>query len=144
LEGKLVNEDDEVHQLGLVLRALPFGVLFGTAVIAMVLWLVRTLQLQSPPTTSPETGGPQAMILLIGTLAGVLAGGAATWSLLRPVESLYRRGAFSLVAGFASLVAALIAMPLDRAFGRMGLLALAGAAVLGCLWLGRARQPHPQ
>ncbi len=30
-------------------------------------------------------------------------------------------------------------MPLDRAFGRMGLLALAAVAVLGCLWLGRAR-----
>lgn len=140
----MLNEDDEAHQLALALRALAFGVLFGTAVIAMVLWLVRTLQLQSPPTTSPQTGGPQAMILLIGTLVGVLAGGAATWSLLRPVQSLYRRGAFSLVAGFASLVAALIAMPLDRAFGRMGLLALAGAAVLGCLWLGRARQPHLQ
>ncbi len=140
----MLNEDDESYQLGLALRALAFGVLFGTAVIAMVLWLVRTLQLQSPPPTSPETGGPQAMILLIGTLVGVLAGGAATWSLLRPVESLYRRGAFSLVAGFASLVAALVAMPLDRAFGRMGLLALAAAAALACLWLGRARQPRPQ
>jgi len=140
----LLNEDDESYQLGLALRALAFGVLFGTAVIAMVLWLVRTLQLQSPPATSPETGGPQAMLLLVGTLVGVLAGGAATWSLLRPVESLYRRGAFSLVAGFASLVAALIAMPLDRAFGRMGLIALAAAAALACLWLGRARQPHLQ
>ena len=140
----MLNEDDESYQLGLALRALAFGVLFGTAVIAMVLWLVRTLQLQSTPTTSPETGGPQAMLLLIGTLVGVLAGGAATWSLLRPVGSLYRRGAFSLVAGFASLVAALIAMPLDRAFGRMGLLALAAAAALACLWLGRDRQPHPQ
>jgi hypothetical protein len=140
----LLNADDEAHQLGLALRALAFGVLFGTAVIAMVLWLVRTLQLQSPPTTTPETGGSQAMLLLVGTLGGVLAGGAATWSLLRPVESMYRRGAFSLVAGFASLVAALIAMPLDRAFGRVGLLALAAAAVLGCLWLGRARPPRPQ
>jgi hypothetical protein len=136
-----VSDDDDVPQLGLALRGLGFGVLFGTAVIAMVLWLVRTLQLQAPPTTSPETGGPQAMILMAGTLAGVLAGGAATWSLLKPVESLYRRGAFSLVAGFASLVAALISMPLDRAFGRMGLLALAAAAVLGCLWLGRTRTP---
>jgi len=35
-------------------------------------------------------------------------------------------------------------MPLDRAFGRMGLLALAAAAALACLWLGRDRQPHPQ
>ncbi|HEY7027950.1 MAG TPA: hypothetical protein VH438_10110 [Gemmatimonadales bacterium] len=137
-----MNEDDETQQLSLVLRALPFGILFGTAFIAMVLWLVRTLQMQSPPTSSPETGGPQAMILLVGTLAGVLAGGAATWSLLRPVDSLYRRGAFSLVAGFASLVAALIAMPLDRAFGRGGLLAFAAAAVLGCLWLGRTRHPR--
>ena len=140
----MVNEDEEAQKLGLVLRALPFGVLFGTAVIAMVLWLVRTLQMQSAPATTPETGGPQAMLLLGGTLAGVLAGGAATWSLLKPVESVYRRGAFSLVAGFASLVAALIAMPLDRAFGRMGLLALAAAAVLACLWLGRARKPRTQ
>ena len=137
-----MNQDDETQQLSLVLRALPFGILFGTAFIAMVLWLVRTLQMQSPPTSSPETGGPQAMILLIGTLAGVLAAGAATWSLLKPVDSLYRRGAFSLVAGFASLVAALIAMPLDRAFGRSGLLTLAAAAVLGCLWLGRTHQPR--
>ncbi|HSE67297.1 MAG TPA: hypothetical protein VLB12_09930 [Gemmatimonadales bacterium] len=138
----MVNEQDDAAQLGLVLRALPFGILFGTAVIAMVLWLVRTLQMQSPPATTTENGGPQAMILLGGTLAGVLAAGAATWSLLKPVESLYRRGALSLVAGFASLVAALIAMPLDRAFGRMGLLALAAAAVLGCLWLGRNRNPR--
>jgi hypothetical protein len=138
----LLNEADEAQQLSLVLRALPFGILFGTAVIAMVLWLVRTLQMQSPQATTPESGGPQAMLLLAGTLAGVLAGGAATWSLLKPVESLYRRGALSMVAGFASLVAALIAMPLDRSFGRMGLLALAAAAVLGCLWLGRARNPR--
>ena len=61
-----------------------------------------------------------------------------------PDGPLIVRGAFSLVAGFASLVAALIAMPLDRAFGRMGLLALAAAAVLACLWLGRARQPRTQ
>jgi hypothetical protein len=142
LELELVNEQEEAAQLSLVLRALPFGILFGTAVIAMVLWLVRTLQMQSAPATTPETGGPQAMLLLGGTLIGVLAGGAATWSLLKPVESLYRRGAFSLVAGFASLVAALIAMPLDRAFGRMGLLALAAAAVLACLWLGRGRNPR--
>ena len=45
----MLNEDDESYQLGLALRALAFGVLFGTAVIAMVLWLVRTLQLQSTP-----------------------------------------------------------------------------------------------
>src|SRR4029450_79753 len=105
----LVNEDDEAHQLGLVLRALPFGVLFGTAVIAMVLWLGRARPLQSPPTPSPETGGPQAMLLLIGTLAGVLAGGAATWSLLRPVESLYRRGAFLPGAGWGRVVRAPLA-----------------------------------
>lgn len=138
-----MNEPDDVATLGLAFRGLAFGVLLGTAVIAMALWLVRTLQLAAPPATLPNTAGPQAMILLAGTLAGVLAGGTAAWFLLRPVDSLYRRAAFSMVAGFATLVAALVSMPLDRAFGRTGLLALAGLAVLGCLWLSRSARPAP-
>ena len=135
--------DPDGAKVGLALRAVVFGVLLGTAVIAMTLWVVRTLQLAAPPAAVPNTAGTQAVILMGGTLAGVLAGGTATWFLLGPVDSLYRRGAFSTVAGFATLLAALVSMPLDRAFGRAGLLALAGLAVLGCLWLSRSARPAP-
>ena len=128
--------------VGLALRAVVCGVLLGTAVIAMTLWVVRTLQLAAPPAAVPNTAGTQALILMGGTLAGVLVGATATWFLLGPIDSLYRRGAFSTVAGFATLLAALVSMPLDRAFGRLGLLAMAAVAVLGCLWLGRGLRPE--
>jgi hypothetical protein len=137
-----MTEASEDAALGLALRSLLQGVLLGTAVIAAVLWVVRTIQASSPPESVPDPGGLPALLLMGGTFAGVLAGGMATWFLLAPFESLYRRGGLAMVAGFASLPLSLVSMPLDRAFGRAGLLALSAVAVLAFALLS-ARRPSP-
>jgi hypothetical protein len=131
--GEETGDDD----LGLALRALAFGVLLGATVIVLTLWIVRTLQIGAPPTATPDPGGREATILLGGTLLGVVIGGGSTWTLLARLQSMYRRGGLSMVAGFAAFAVSLLSMPIYAAFGRTGLLGLAGIAALGALWSAR-------
>jgi hypothetical protein len=134
------TEDASGDLVVLAIRSVALGVLFGTAVVALTLWGVRTLQLSSPPEP-PQLGSAPGMLLVAGTFGGLLAGGAVAWSLMAPIGSLYRRGALSMVSGFGTLVVSLLAIPLDRSLGRAGLLLLALACAAGCLWLGlRARR----
>jgi hypothetical protein len=134
------TEDASGELVVLAIRSVVLGVLFGTAVIALALWGVRTLQLSSPPEP-PQLGSAPGMLLVAGTFGGLLAGGAVAWSLMAPIGSLYRRGALSMVSGFGTLVVSLLTIPLDRSLGRAGLLLLALACAAGCLWLGlRARR----
>jgi len=134
------SEDASGDLVVLAIRSVAIGIFFGTAVIALALWGVRTLQLSSPPEP-PQLGSAPGMLLVAGTFGGLLAGGAVAWSLMAPIGSLYRRGALSMVGGFGTLVVSLLTIPLDRSLGRAGLLLLALACAAGCLWLGlRARR----
>ena len=75
--------------------------------------------------------------LVGGTFGGVVLAGCAAWRLLSLIPSTYRRGALSLVAGFATVLLMLICIPLSQLLGRTGLYALlAGSGVLAAL-LGR-------
>jgi hypothetical protein len=126
------------EHVGLALRSLASGIGAGTGVTALVLALTRGIQASSPAPAVPSTSGLVANLVLTGWLGGAALAAAVAWTLLRPIRSSYRRGAFAMVAGFATLATALITMPLDALFGRWGLLGLAGAGLAFAALLGRS------
>lgn len=115
---------------GLALGTLPVAIALGTAVAALATFTVRTLQANAPPAESLDLAGPQALVLLLGTLAAMLAAAVTTWRLMAPARSPFRQGALAIVSAFATLVVSLVTMPIDRAFGRPGLLGLAVVALV--------------
>jgi len=129
----------EADPLGLVLGALAFGVTLGVGLLALVTWVIRVLQAGGFAAIDPRRGLTPGLLPLVlaGTLAAMAAAGAATWALLAPIANPWRRAMLGIIAGAASFVVALVTWPVDRAFGRSGLLALAALATLLCLALGR-------
>jgi len=129
--------------VSLVLRALPFGVAVGIACQAMVTWTVRTLQTAAPPSPTPALDSPAALVLLFGTLAGILVAGAAAWWMLTPIGNPWRQAMLAIIAGLGSFALSLITLPVDRALGRPGLLMLAGLSGLVAILLGRRAGSRP-
>jgi len=123
--------------LGLALGALVFGVALGTGLNAVVGIAVRTLQANRAPDPALDLGASPAIVYLAGTVVACLAAAIATWRLMAPVNNTYRQGMFAMVAVFSTFVFSGTAMIADWAFGRLGLLGLAAASLLLCLWLGR-------
>ncbi len=123
--------------LGLILGALAFGTFLGVGLLSLVTWLIRTLQRGFTARLLP--------VIVLGTIGAMVAAGTATWTLLSPVNNPWRKAMLGVIAGAGSFVVALVTWPVDRSFGRPGLLALAGLAALGCLLIGRrlsrARMP---
>jgi hypothetical protein len=118
----------------LAFNGMIYAILAGTGIISALLWAVRSLQVGAPPTEIPDLGSPAAILLLIGTPAGMLVAATLTWRVLAPVGSTYRQGGLAMVSAFATLVVSLTAAPVDMAFGRMGLVVL--SACCGLLaWL---------
>jgi len=122
--------------VGLALRAVTAGVCAGIGATALALYVVRGLQAQAPPPTTPVTTGLIPNLILTGWLGGACIAAGLAWSVMAPIASSYRRGGFAMVAAFAALALALITMPADAMFGRTGLLTigiggLAGGAALG-------------
>ncbi|MFZ5624610.1 MAG: hypothetical protein ACOY71_09315 [Gemmatimonadota bacterium] len=125
-------------QVPLAVVAVPFGILVGTGMIAGVLWCVRTLQIDTPPTSVPDPTSLAAKVLILGSTGGVIAAMAVTWALLAPVVSWFRRGGLAMVAGFATVPITAISTPIAYAtFGRWGLAGLLLGCVTGCLLLSR-------
>ena len=130
----LGSDAPERDYVPLAFNGMAFGILAGTGVISAFLWAVRSLQVGAPMADTPDLGSPAAILLLIGTPAGMLIAALLTWRVLAPVGSTYRQGGLALVSAFATLVVSLTAAPVDMAFGRMGLVAL--SACCGLLaWL---------
>jgi hypothetical protein len=121
-----------VDLAGLALRALGFGAALGSAAECVVLWATRMLTAHQAPTDTPDAGA-LFWVVILGTLASMGVGGGTVWSLLAPVGSPWRRAGLSAIAGFATLVAAALAVPVDANFGPQALLAL--ALVFGLLAL---------
>jgi hypothetical protein len=112
--------------LGVVFGGLGLGLTLGLALQSLVAFAVRSVQLAQPVAPGPpDFATPAALILLGGTLAASLAAAAATWMALAPLQNPYRQGMLALVAAFGALALALVAMPVDRLLGRLGLLGLA-------------------
>ncbi len=140
------SRDDPPDLVGLVLGSLGLGTLLGVAVQALVTWTVRGLQGSGvSPSTPPSLSSTPALVLLLGTLGGILAAAIATWTLLAPIRNPWRQAMLAMIAGLGSFVVSFLAVPIDRRFGRPGLLILALlAAVLGLLLARRrARSRRP-
>ena len=125
-----------VDLAGLALRTLPFGASLGAACECLVLWGTRAVTSGAAPSDTPELGGA-FYLLTFGTMAAMAAGGGASWAVLGPVGSPWRRAGLSAIAAFATLVAAAAAVPLDANFGPATL--LAAAILFGgiAFWSGR-------
>ena len=127
--------------VGLAATAMAAGVALGLAVIGVTVLGVDTLR---PRTASAGGPGLALYLLLLGTAGGAVAAGGATWRLLGPIGSTYRRGGFALVSAFATLVLMLVFVPVNQALGRPGLgVAAALSAALSVLLLRRARRVGP-
>jgi len=123
--------------IGRLFGGLGFGTALGTALQGLVTWLVRTLQAGQPMPAKPELGGAPALVLLFGTMAAALVAAFATWRILAPLRNVWRQGMLSIVVAFGSFVVSLLAIPLDRAFGRAGLAILIIGAGVAALLIGR-------
>jgi hypothetical protein len=130
----------------LAAASMAFGILLGTGVTTATLLAVRTLQVSAPPPATPDPFAGAGLVLLIGTFAGPLVAVVASWTLMTTVESPYRRGMLATVAGFATVLAAIVAIPLDHYLGRPGLLGylvLCGAGSLAVARRGFRTQDKP-
>ena len=125
-----------VDLAGLAIRTLPFGASVGAALQCLVLWGTRMMTAGAPPSDTPQVG-PTFYFLFFGTMAAMLAAAFTAWSFLGPVGAPWRRAGLAAIAGFATLVAAAAAVPVDAIFGPMALLIPALLFGLLALWTGR-------
>jgi len=118
-----------------VLRALPFGIAVGVGCQALVTFGVDVLKAGVPLAEKPSLTSAHALLLLLGTPAGMAIAGFATWSLLAPIRNPWRQGMLGSIAGLGSFVLSILLIwPIHGYFGRPGLLGLAAmAAVTGML-----------
>lgn len=127
----------EGDYVGLALGALAFSASLGLALNAAVGFMIRTLQAGDQAAQRLELGAPTAVILFAGTLVACFAAAIATWRLLAPVRNTFRQGMLAMVSFFASFVLSVATMPVDRAFGRVGLAVLFLGSMGLTLLLGR-------
>lgn len=128
--------------VGLAFAGLAVGISTGTGLAALAGFVVRTLQGSAPPATSLDLSAPPATALFLGTLIAIFAAAVVTWRILAPARSPYRQGTLAMVSAFATIVVSLVTMPVDRAFGRAGLIVLAAVA-LGLAVLLHRRYARP-
>ncbi|HTO73449.1 MAG TPA: hypothetical protein VMJ30_06505, partial [Gemmatimonadales bacterium] len=126
-----LDDSPPVSQVGLALQSLLFAVLFGTGLMSLGLWGVRTIQLGGPAERAEGELGPGGILLFVITIGGPVVAAIAAYALMAPIKSYYRRGGLAIVAGFATVAAVLIStVPIDHSIGRGGLLGLSGACGL--------------
>jgi hypothetical protein len=125
-----------VDLAGLALRTLPLGASVGAALQCLVLWGTRMMTASAPPSDTPEVGAT-FYFLFFGTMAAMGAGALTAWRFLGPVGAPWRRAGLAAIAGFATLVAAAAAVPVDAIFGPMALLVPALFFAGLALWSGR-------
>lgn len=121
--------------LSLLAAALTCAVTVGLVVVTATVLLVDTLGAR------PENLTLRLYLLFGGTVGGILIATWATWRLLGPIASSYRRGGLAIVSGFATVLLMLVCIPINQLFGRTGLLMLLGlSAGLSLLFARRAKQ----
>ena len=110
-----------VDLAGLAIRTLPLGASVGATLQCLVLWGTRMMTAGAPPSETPEVGAA-FYFLFFGTMASMAAAALTAWGFLRPIGAPWRRAGLSAIAGFATLIAAAAAVPVDATFGPMALL----------------------
>ena len=130
--------------VGLAFGALAFSASLGLALNAAVGFVIRTLQTAEQAAQRLELGAPTAVVLFAGTLLACFAAAIATWRVMAPVRNTFRQGMLAMVSFFASFVLSVATMPVDRAFGRAGLVGLFLGSLALALLLGRKiNQSYP-
>ena len=129
--------DAEPDFVGLAFGALAFSASLGLALNAAVGLAVRTLQTAEQAAQRLEMGAPTAVVLFAGTFLACFAAAIATWRVMAPARNTFRQGMLAMVSFFASFVLSVVTMPVDRAFGRLGLGVLCLGALGLALLLGR-------
>lgn len=124
--------------LGVVVPALGFGAIVGIGLQALVSFGVDALKVGLAPGEKPTLTSPHALMLLLGTPAGIVLAGLAAWYFLAPLGNPWRRSMLAIVAGLGSfVVSVLLIWPVFSYFGRPGLLALIAVAGILSLFQGR-------
>jgi hypothetical protein len=138
-ERSAPNVPQAPDPLGLVSAALAFAALVGVGLQALVSFGVDALKAGVSPGEKPSLSAPHALVLLLGTPAGIALAGFAAWYFLAPIGNPWRRSMLGIVAGLGSFVlSVLLIWPVFESFGRRGLLGL--VAVAGTLSLIMARR----
>src|SRR4029450_2595127 len=109
-----------------VVSGVGSGALVGLAIISGIVLGVDSLRSGSQ---TPQLNA-SFYLLGVGTLVGILAAAFSAWRLLAPLESVYRRGALSIVCSFATILLMLVCIPVHQLLGRLGLLVLIVASEL--------------
>lgn len=131
-----ISIEDE-DRVGLAFLAMAISITSGIGLIAVALWVVSTLLADMPASDTPIIDGAPFYVLVGGTLLGIVVAGLATWVLLAPVRSTYRRGGLSFVSAFATAAGMLVTMPVNQLAGRTGLVGLVVFCGLVALLLSR-------
>jgi hypothetical protein len=121
--------------IGLAAVSAGAGMATGLAVISATVAVVGLIHAPGAGA-EPDLGAP-LVLLLGGTLGGLVLAGVTTWHLLARIDSAYRRGGLALVSSFATVLLMLVTMPLNQLAGRAGLLGLAAMASVAALLLAR-------
>jgi hypothetical protein len=109
--------------------------------LGLVVITATVLSVDALRSSQPAALNPLLYLLFGGTLAGILVAAGATWWLLGPIQSTYRRGGLAMVSGFATVLLMLVCIPVHQLLGRSGLLVLlAVTSVLGLVLARSARR----
>ncbi len=127
---------------GLAIRTLLGAICAGAAAMALVLWTVRRLLAGAAASDQPVIDGPAFFVLIMGSLSAIAIAALITWLRLSRLSSTWRRGVFAMLSGFGTVIAAMLATPVDHFYGQAGLAAMGIAAtILAVLLLGVRREP---
>ena len=118
--------------LAFVVSGVGAGASAGLAIISGIVLGVDSLRSGSQ---APQLDA-SFYLLVLGTLAGIVAAAFLAWRLLAPVGSAYRRGALSIVCSFATVLLMLVCIPVHQLLGRIGLLCLIVISSLAAALLG--------
>ncbi|MEO8294370.1 MAG: hypothetical protein ABI613_02565 [Gemmatimonadota bacterium] len=123
---------EEPHDpIPLAISSVALSVLLGTAIMSIFLLVNRSMVRGLPANGAPDVNQPAANLLLVGAFATLILPALATWNLLAPLNSAYRRGGLAMVSAFGAILVSLLSMPLNELAGVWGLVGLlAGALVL--------------
>ncbi len=127
---------------GLASRTLLGATVAGTAAVSLVLWTVRRLLAGAAASDQPVIDGPAVFVLIMGSCSAIILAAAISWFRLSRLSSTWRRGVFAMLSGFGTVIAAMLATPVDHFYGQAGLAAMGiGAAILALMFLGLRREP---
>lgn len=128
LAGDAPDED----RVGLAANAMAAAMAVAVAAIALVAFATRRAAATSGITSRENIVDSTAVnIVIYGTVAAVFLAGGVAWTLMKPVDSNYRRGGLSMVSAFGGFLLSVILTMLVR--GLLGDTALPGLALLATL-----------